>query len=259
MAQQVLTPRDYFSDRTLGDTYVQAMQIKGARSQMADAEARRAQEPQNQRMRDMKEVDSAWKLIADITREQGVEGGNALAQELYNESPAFQQFHPGGAPEVKKHDAKKGYHVAQVTLNQDRKDSQGGIVKAGELAYIAVADSGELIGVIGKVPQKEEKPDKPAMSEKQAVDGYDSTLKALHVLDSNPMSYSGDPAAYRESLKHKIEYYKQFLPEGYAAKMGVGGGQDEGMKGAGTVVRTGVDKTTGKRVVQYGDGTIALE
>lgn len=84
MPPRILGPRDYFSDRTLGDTMVQGMQIKGMRSQMADAEARRARMPQEQRMRDMREA--SFGRQADIASAQDEAftsryGGDRVAAE----------------------------------------------------------------------------------------------------------------------------------------------------------------------------------
>lgn len=279
MSPRILSSRDYFSDRTFGDIMVQAGQIKGMRSQ-------RARMPQEQRMRDMQEaglvrqaeeargrsdayasayggdpsagyeaeamqgmrkrkiaaLGQMFGLIDNISKSHGVEGANMLAAELYKTSPELQEYFPDGPPEVEKVEGDAIY-MNMITPNEV-KDVSGNVIPAGTKVRFKIV-GGKPVAVMGVVDAPKAK--KPEMSEKQARAKKAEIEGKLHTMRSNPMSYSGDPAKYEKALLEELAYAKQFIPEEEPAP---------GQLTGGDIVRTGVDNATGKRVVQYQDGTI---
>ena len=261
MPNGILGPRDYFSDRTLGDTTVQAMQIKAARGQIEESEARReaygkayggdpskgyeTEATQEMRSNEIKTVGSMFGLVDDIAKSHGEEAAQELSKRMWNENEVLQKYFPGKAPEVVGRKGKTLY--MNMAAQKDTQDVKGNKIPAGSTVKIEVIDGepGRVLGMVAQ-PQAEQR----EISESQAIDKYKSIQKDLHILRSNPMSFAGDPEEYERSLLQQAEYVKQFLPSNYGPE------KPPGQLAGGSIVRTGVDQSTGKKVIQYDDGTI---
>lgn len=321
MPPRILGPRDYFSGRTFGDTAVQAMQIKAGRSQMADAEARRAREPQEQRIRDMREAQLSGQMAEeegrrgayaeayggagrgyeaeamqamrdreikatgtmfssarDIADQFGIEAGNDVVGQMWNESPELQKKFPKGPPKMV---AKKGKdHHWEMYLQKDTPGPDGNIMPAGSMVKVATSPNGAFT-ILGMTDAP--KTEKPEMSESKARAKQTEIQGKLHTLESNPMAYAGDPAKYKKALLDELAYARQFLPERPGQLAGgdvIGEDEDFTYYSDGTKVRNaapppaegapapapgpgpsqgiryGVDNATGRKVMMLPDGTI---
>ena len=289
MPPRILSSRDYFSDRTFGDTAVQAMQIKGMRGRIEEDEARRgayakvyggdpsagyeAEARQGKRKRELAALGQAFGLVDNVYKSYGLEGAQEMSNQIWTTTPEFQKAYPSGPPKIEKGKGKELFWTLETQKERELPD--GTIIPAGTMAKFRVVD-GKPVEVMGVVKSaKEDAPGKLSTKQSKAVDKYTAALKELYVLDSNILAFKGDKAGYEESLKLKIKHYEKDLPEGFAEKIRAELEQGAPIKKpfpshsqlmkqvapapAQTPeqgVRYGVDNATGRKVMMLPDGTI---